>query len=372
MSYIRLQVRRDTAANWSSANSILASGEHGYETDTGKFKIGDGTTAWSSLSYFITGGGGGGGGGTAWGAITGTLASQSDLQSALNLKLNASTLSAFGLTLVDDADAAAARATLGLVIGTNVQAQDAELSALAGLTSAADQLPYFTGVGAAALTTLSAYGRTLLDDANAAAARTTLGLSADGSSLVIAADFAAMRTLLGLVIGTNVQAYNANLTTWAGLAPSANAQSLVTAANFAAMRTLLGLVIGTDVQAFDADTLKSDVSANLTAGYSATQYGTYGTGGVVSSGTVTPAFANGAEHKYTNNGAHTLAPPTVTAGRATSITVEITNGASAGAITTSGFTKKIGDPFTTINGHKFKCFIHVGDAGSLLNVVAMQ
>lgn len=47
----RLQNRRDTAANWTSNNPTLAQGEIGYETDTTKFKIGDGTTAWSSLAY---------------------------------------------------------------------------------------------------------------------------------------------------------------------------------------------------------------------------------------------------------------------------------------------------------------------------------
>jgi hypothetical protein len=47
-------------------------------------------------------------------------------------------------------------------------------------------------------------------------------------------------------IGVSVQAYDADLTTWAGLTPSANAQSLVTAANYAAMRTLLDLEAGTD------------------------------------------------------------------------------------------------------------------------------
>jgi hypothetical protein len=76
-------------------------------------------------------------------------------------------ISAFGATLVDDADAATARTTLGLVIGTNVQAYDVELAAIAGLTSAADRLPYFTGSGTASLATLTTFGRSLIDDADA-------------------------------------------------------------------------------------------------------------------------------------------------------------------------------------------------------------
>ena len=45
----QIQLRRDTAANWTSANPILASGEFGLETDTDQFKVGDGTAAWTSL-----------------------------------------------------------------------------------------------------------------------------------------------------------------------------------------------------------------------------------------------------------------------------------------------------------------------------------
>ena len=48
---VQMQQRRDTAANWTSADPTLLAGELGYESDTGKLKIGDGSTAWSSLAY---------------------------------------------------------------------------------------------------------------------------------------------------------------------------------------------------------------------------------------------------------------------------------------------------------------------------------
>jgi hypothetical protein len=48
----RMQQRRGTAAQWTAADPILAAGEIGFETDTGKFKIGNGSSIWSALSYF--------------------------------------------------------------------------------------------------------------------------------------------------------------------------------------------------------------------------------------------------------------------------------------------------------------------------------
>ena len=62
--------RHDTAANWTSVNPVLAAGEMGVETDTNKFKFGDGTTAWNSLAYAA--GEGGGGSGTTLTSTDGT------------------------------------------------------------------------------------------------------------------------------------------------------------------------------------------------------------------------------------------------------------------------------------------------------------
>lgn len=52
----RIQIRRDTTANWAAEDPILAQGEFGFDTDTGAVKLGDGATAWSSLAAMTTAG----------------------------------------------------------------------------------------------------------------------------------------------------------------------------------------------------------------------------------------------------------------------------------------------------------------------------
>jgi hypothetical protein len=117
-------------------------------------------------------------------------------------------------------------------------------------------------------------------------------------------------------------------------------------------------------EAADADIIKKDVSADLGVGYKSTSKDQ----GTKSSGTFTPSVATGNIQHYTNNGAHTLAPFT----DHTTMVLDVTNGASAGAITVSGFTKTTGDTRTTTNGHKFRLFISVGNGGSHLHTQALQ
>jgi hypothetical protein len=50
----QIQLRRGTASAWSTVNPILVEGEVGFESDTSKMKVGDGTTAWNSLAYVTT------------------------------------------------------------------------------------------------------------------------------------------------------------------------------------------------------------------------------------------------------------------------------------------------------------------------------
>lgn len=106
------------------------------------------------------------------------------------------TLNELAAALGDDANYAATMTTA--LAGKQPLA--ATLTALAAVTLVADRLIYTDGSGTPVLAALTAAGRALLDDANADAQLTTLGLSANGASLVKAANYAAMKTLLAFAI----------------------------------------------------------------------------------------------------------------------------------------------------------------------------
>ena len=108
---------------------------------------------------------------------------------------------------------------------------------------------------------------------------------------------------------------------------------------------------------------------NITGGFSATAHD-YGT--TTAGQTLTPSQALGDYHTLTNNSAFTLAPPTLTApANCASGVIEVYNGASAGAIVTSGWTKVSGS-FTVTAGQWFQCDYCITPRGSFLNIRAMQ
>ena len=125
-----------------------------------------------------------------------------------------------------------------------------------------------------------------------------------------------------------------------------------------------GAVIGTDVAAYNADTLFADVDDTLTAGFSSTAVND----GTKSSGTYTLASSGSNYKTIVGGGAFTLAPQTTVC----SIVVQLTNNASAGTITTSGYTIVTGDDLTTTNADDFFLYSTVIGSFKHLNVVALQ
>ena len=120
-------------------------------------------------------------------------------------------LSPYGRTIISASDAASARTVLDIasIIGVDIQAYDAGLQSISGLTTSANKTIYTTGSDTYATTDLSPYGRNIISSADSTAARATLGA----------------------VIGTDVQAYDAGLQSIAGLTTSADRMIYTTASD---------------------------------------------------------------------------------------------------------------------------------------------
>lgn len=122
-------------------------------------------------------------------------------------------------------------------------------------------------------------------------------------------------------------------------------------------------------EAADADILKADTHDTLTAGFDSDAEAL----GTITSGTVTPEVDAVDKENFktlTANGAFTLAPPSTSSN--CTVIIQVTNGASAGTITTSGFTIVNGDTYETTNGNDY--LFHIKKVGSFtaLTIEALQ
>ena len=143
-------------------------------------------------------------------------------------------------TNTGDQDLSGYATTAAVVAG--YQPLDAELTAIAGLTSAADRLPYFTGSGAAALATFTAAGRALVDDADAAAQRATLGLSTIARSVFV------NTPVDGTLVVEAKAAFAFTIAQVRGLKTSSGSLSLAVQVNGTNVTGLSGLSVTTSAQ----------------------------------------------------------------------------------------------------------------------------
>lgn len=137
---VQLQLRRGTASQWTAANTLLAQGELGLETDTNKLKIGDGVTTWTTLPYYSSGSSAVVSVNGYTGVVVLTASDISGLgtiatQAANNVTITGGSITGIADLAVADggtgaSTASGARTNLGLVIGTDVLAPNGSAASL--------------------------------------------------------------------------------------------------------------------------------------------------------------------------------------------------------------------------------------------------
>jgi hypothetical protein len=164
-----IQIRRGTASQWTSANPTLSSGEFGFETDTNKAKIGDGSTAWTSLSYF---------GGTGDVTLTGTqtLTNKTLTAPIINLNLNAQTGTTYTFALTDNGK---------LITASNAGAQTYSIPTNASVAFPIGTQINIIGIGAGVVTIqATTSGTTTVASTGATPAAPTLRVQYSSATLI--------------------------------------------------------------------------------------------------------------------------------------------------------------------------------------------
>ena len=292
---VKIQLRREAASVWTSQNPILALGEPGFETDTNQFKIGDGTTSWTSLDYmrqdfvsvvasglntlsseqsgiikegslvltesdgirwFYKGSGEKSSAANyvpfadispAWDQVTNrpaSLLSIADLTTGSGNYIYATAsnvyttgvITDFGRSLIDDVAASGARSTLGVVIGTDVQAYNATLAAVAAGTYTGTST--ITSVGTLSSLTITDTTVSLIGGATTVSTANTTDLTLATNSNVSSANIVVGGGLNGNInvssVGTgnvilqgNTSGSGANIIVQGGTSSSSNANVII-------------------------------------------------------------------------------------------------------------------------------------------------